>query len=67
METNQVLSVAISIPSSLKDAQFFFAKMEKDGRVNIPPLVLSALQAGDTSLSDLVLEIILEPVTNIQQ
>ena len=61
LEIGQVLRVGFSVPNMFRDWQFFYAKMEKDGRVLIPREILSIWQDEKTSLTGYIVEVTLEP------
>ncbi len=61
LETGQVLRVGFSVPNMFRGWQFFYAKMEKDGRVLIPREILSIWQDEKTSLTGYIVEVTLEP------
>jgi len=60
LEIGQVLRVGFSVPNMFRDWQFFYAKMEKDGRVLIPREILSIWQDEKTSLTGYIVEVTLE-------
>jgi hypothetical protein len=61
LEIGQVLRVGFSVPNMFRGWQFFYAKMEKDGRVLIPREILSIWQDEKTSLTGYIVEVTLEP------
>ena len=63
MEPDQVLLVGVGIRNSLKDLEFFYARMTKDARIRIPKTARSNLQNEDTTLAGQILELTLEPAS----
>jgi hypothetical protein len=61
LESNQVLKVGFTIPEKFKGWQFFYAKMEKTGRLFIPKKTLSIWQNERASLPGCIVEVTLEP------
>jgi hypothetical protein len=62
LEPDQVLKVGFSIPDKFKGWQFFYAKMEKVGRIFIPKEILSVWQDERANLPGCIVEVTLEPV-----
>jgi hypothetical protein len=61
LEPSQVIKVGFTIPNKFKGWQFFYAKMEKAGRLSIPKEILSIWQDERTSLPGCIVEVTLEP------
>jgi hypothetical protein len=61
LEPNQVLKVGFSIPDNLKGWQFFYAKMEKTGRIFIHKETISVWQDQRANLPGTIVEVSLEP------
>ena len=62
LEPSQVLKVGFTLPDKFKGWQFFYAKMEKAGRISIPKEILSVWQDEKASLPGCIVEVTLEPV-----
>jgi hypothetical protein len=61
MEPDQVLKVGITFPNKFKGWQFFYAKMEKAGKIFIPKMILAPWQEEKNDLAGLVAEVTIEP------
>jgi hypothetical protein len=61
MEKDQILRVGVNVLTLGRGWQFFYAKMGKDGRINIPKLTMALLQAEKENLEGYVLEVTIEP------
>ncbi len=62
MEQNQVLKVGVYPKQLFRGWEFFYAKMDKQGRILIPQLTLSIMASEEHSnLEGYVFEVILEP------
>jgi hypothetical protein len=61
LEPHQVVKVGFTIPDRFKGWQFFYAKMEKAGRISIPNETLSVWQDERASLPGCIVEVTLEP------
>ena len=61
MEKDQLLKIGAKVIGLGKGWQFFYAKMAKDGRINIPKLTMALLQAEKENLEGYVLEVTIEP------
>jgi hypothetical protein len=63
MEPQQVLKATVKAGGSFGNGETFYAKMNRDGRIAIPKLVLELLQGEDDeeSLVGSVFEVELEP------
>jgi hypothetical protein len=61
IESDQVLKVMIDVLDLDKGCQSFYAKMEKDGRILIPTVVLLLLQDENGSLAGHILDVTIEP------
>ena len=60
LEPDQVLKVGFSAPNNFKGWQFFYAKMEKAGKIFIPKTILSLWQ-NENNLQGYIVEVTLEP------
>ncbi len=60
IEPEQLLEVGIKIINQGGEWQFFYAKMTKDGRVNITNLTMALLQGKNESLLGCIVEVTLE-------
>ncbi len=67
IETTQALKVGVSLPARWKTSQFFYAKMQKGGRIAIPERTMSLLQGDNPSLEGSLLEVTLEPFQSLAQ
>ncbi|MDI6846963.1 MAG: hypothetical protein QMD13_09455 [Candidatus Bathyarchaeia archaeon] len=62
LEPEQVLKVEVAPEGAIGIREEFFARMNKDGRIKIPKLILELLEdAVETSLVGYALEVSLEP------
>ncbi len=62
LEPDQVLKVGIKNSTAGSTWQFFYAKMKKDGRIQIPKLTISMWKRDDPKgLEGCIMEITLEP------
>jgi bifunctional DNA-binding transcriptional regulator/antitoxin component of YhaV-PrlF toxin-antitoxin module len=64
LESSQVLKVRVDLVGSYVHSEYFFGRMNKDGRITIPKLTLDLLQERSNegrSLLGCVLEVKLEP------
>ncbi|MGA2524432.1 MAG: hypothetical protein ABSF65_09830 [Candidatus Bathyarchaeia archaeon] len=61
LEPSQVLKVGFTLPDKFKGWQFFYAKMEKAGRIYIQKETLSVWQDEKASLPGCIVEVSLEP------
>ncbi len=61
IEPDQLLKVGVKVLNQGGGWQFFYAKMTKDGRVNITNLTMALLQNKDESLLGCIVEVTLEP------
>ena len=61
MECSQVLKVGVSAQGAWRGWRFFYARMDKQGRILIPKLTLSQLQGEKPSLAGIIFEVTLEP------
>jgi hypothetical protein len=61
LEQTQLLKVGFSVPNIFKGWQFYYAKMEKAGRLSVPEAILSQWEREKTSLPGCIVEITLEP------
>jgi hypothetical protein len=62
LESDQLLKIGFSVPNNFRGWQFYFAKMEKAGRISIPEAILSQWEQERASLSGCIVEITLEPI-----
>ena len=62
LESHQTIKVGFSIPDKFKGWQFYYAKMEKAGRISIPKEILSVWQDERANLPGCIVEVTLEPV-----
>ena len=60
LETNQVLKIEICRLDFVSNWQFFYAKMDKDGRIFIPKLTRFLLKKEKPSLTGYIYEVIIE-------
>ena len=58
IEPSQILQVAISGPGG---NEYFYAKMGKDGRINIPKTILFAAFGKEDDLTGTLLEVTIQP------
>lgn len=61
LEPNQILKVGVNALDLGRGWQFFYGKMEKDGRIHISKVVLLVLRGEAPSLAGVIMEITLEP------
>ena len=61
MDSSQALKVGVNFLDLHKGWQFFYAKMNKNGRITIPKLVRGLFAAEGASLAGYVAEVTLEP------
>jgi hypothetical protein len=61
METNEVLKVTVNVAGLFANTEIFWAKMGKDGRIEVPNLLLALLKHDEPSLEGSVMEVTLEP------
>ena len=63
LEASQVLRVVVGVLGVNSGWETFYAQMDKSGRITIPKLTLSLMQAGtsEQSLTGLILEVNIEP------
>jgi len=62
IETDQVLKVGVNARESYRGWQFFYAKMDKQGRILVPKLTLSVMAREENQIFvGQVLEVILQP------
>ncbi len=61
LEPSQVLKVGFTLPDKFKGWQFFYAKMEKAGRIYIQKATLSVWEEERASLPGCIVEVTLEP------
>ena len=61
MEPDQLLKVGIKVLNQAGGWQFFYAKMAKDGRINITKLTTALLKGEKETLEGYILEVTLEP------
>ncbi len=61
LEPEQLLKVGIKVLNQGTGWQFFYAKMEKDGRLNVPKLAIALLKGEKDDLVGHILEVTLEP------
>jgi len=61
VEPSQFLKVGFTLPDKFKGWQFFYARMEKAGRIYIPNEILSIWQDEKSSMQGCIVEVTLEP------
>ena len=64
LEPTQVLKVGFNVPGTLGWWEFFYAKMEKSGKIFIPKIAQSYWIREGKSLAGLIVEVTLDPVQN---
>ena len=62
LEPDQVLRVGFSVPDIFRGWQFFYAKMEKSGKIFIPKTTLSNWSEVENGLTGSIVEVTLDPV-----
>jgi len=66
MEPSQVLKVTVRPEGLGFSEEEFYARMNRDGRITIPKLILDILEDEDESLVGYVLKVSLEPVESLE-
>ncbi len=61
MEPDQILKVGVSLPVKGSGVQYFYAKMNKEGRIRIPKIIVMVLQGKEENLLGYFLEATVEP------
>jgi hypothetical protein len=61
LESSQCLSVRVSVPSIWDASESFFCKMDKDGRIFIPKVIMACLKKEKQSIDGYLLAVTLEP------
>jgi hypothetical protein len=61
IETNQTLNVGVNDLNTQSGWQFFYAKMQKDGRILIPLLIIKLLKEDESDITGHILEATIEP------
>lgn len=66
LETDQVLKVSALVHNVPSGLHFFYAKMGKDGRILIPKLTLLALQGREPNLTGYLIDVTIEPASEVK-
>ncbi len=66
LETDQVLKVSASVHNVPSGLHFFYAKIGKDGRILIPKVTLLALQGREPNLTGYLLDVTIEPASEVK-
>lgn len=61
MEEDQALRVGVNFLELHKGWHFFYAKMQKDGRITVPKLTLKLINDETENLAGKAVEVMLEP------
>lgn len=61
LDSSEVIKVTVSVVGLMGVRESFLAKMYKDGRIKIPPLILTLLKKDAEKLDGSALEVTLEP------
>jgi hypothetical protein len=61
LEADQYLQATVSVVGALYYPQTFLTRITKDGRIVIPKMIISLIQARKLNLTGCIMEITLEP------
>jgi hypothetical protein len=61
LESDQILAVHINVPSVWDASQSFLCTMTKDGRINIPKVILELISIKTTDFDGRIVEVSIQP------